>query len=132
MDMDAGTVVRRWRKPQMTTRRSFLRQMLLACTGAAILPSALTYGRTWKVAGSGVIVPEFILGNPPYIVTMTEWSEITTGPIMRRLMQAEYRRCLNAMLQSVHCHESVSASGIAERAALDGHGWFYRPSLNPS
>ena len=108
----------------MTTRRSFLRQMLLACTGAAILPSALTYGRTWKVAGSGVIVPE--------IVTVTEWSEITTGPIMRRLMQAEYRRCLNAMLQSVHCHESVSASGIAERAALDGHGWFYRPSLNPS
>lgn len=41
----------------MTTRRSFFRQLALGVAAFGILPSAVTYARTWKPLASGVVVP---------------------------------------------------------------------------
>lgn len=38
-------------------RRSFLSSLLKGVVSAAILPSAVTYTRTWKTADSGLIIP---------------------------------------------------------------------------
>ncbi len=100
----------------MTSRRSFLRQMLLCCTGAAILPGAITYTRTWKVAESGLLVTQY------------DWAGIYTGAMMRRRIRAEYRRYVSAVCMSAGCPIGVSESTIKEVAVEDGKGWLYDPA----
>ena len=41
----------------MTTRRSFFSRLAVGIAAFSILPSALTYARTWKPMASGVVVP---------------------------------------------------------------------------
>jgi hypothetical protein len=40
-------------------RRNFIQSALKAAAGFSILPSALTYARSWKPTAGGVVVPTF-------------------------------------------------------------------------
>ena len=42
-------------------KRGFLSLLLKGCVAAAILPSALTYERKWKVVDSGLLIPDYNL-----------------------------------------------------------------------
>ena len=46
------------------TRRSFIDAALKAAAGFAILPSAVTYARTWKPVASGLVTPRWIPMTP--------------------------------------------------------------------
>jgi hypothetical protein len=58
-------------------RRSFLTRLATAAAGFTILPSAVTYARTWKVAESGlyvgvpIVFDHAVLGS-----TSRQWFEI--------------------------------------------------------
>ena len=41
-------------------RRSFLATMLRLGVGAAILPAAVTYARTWKATAGGILVADYV------------------------------------------------------------------------
>ena len=45
-------------------RRGFLSAMLRAGAGFAVLPSALTYARTWQPTRSGLVVPSVVVPLP--------------------------------------------------------------------
>jgi len=45
-------------------RRGFLSAMLRAGAGFAVLPSALTYARTWQPTRSGLVMPSVVVPLP--------------------------------------------------------------------
>jgi hypothetical protein len=77
----------------MTTRRSFFRSLALGAAAFAVLPSALTYRRTWKATASGIYQPVELDIDPRLL-----------GGTVRQLFSEERQAQMYILSQSIEAH----------------------------
>lgn len=78
-------------------RRSFLSAMIKAAAGAMILPSAVTYARTWKPTASGILFRE------PRLITGF-WIQTSQGA--RCIIDEEYHKILSKSYVSIRAQHA--------------------------